>query len=57
MIFNEALAERKWGRYPERGMAATSYPADAELNGFRDFDQAVRGLQNAEQLQARVAPL
>jgi hypothetical protein len=37
------------------GMAATFYPVDAELDGFLDFDQTVRGLQNAAQLQDWIA--
>jgi hypothetical protein len=36
------------------GMGATFYPVDAELDGFLDFDQTTRGLQNAEELQAWV---
>lgn len=37
------------------GMAATFCPGDAELDGFLDFDQTVRGLQNANQLQDWIA--
>jgi hypothetical protein len=34
------------------GMAATFCPVGSKLDGFLDFDQIVRGLQTADQLQA-----